>query len=91
MDDFRFLQKWAEFLGTKVERLTREREHVARLVVSQRGPFLLEQLFDKLAASNNEVRVSRATVYRAMKLMEEAGLVRKFQRLSDDYYEVCSE
>lgn len=88
MDELTPFEKFREFLLTKGERLTRERERVVQIVFSQRGPFLIEQLIDKLAANGNEVRISRATVYRAVKLLEEAGLLRKSQRLSDDYYEV---
>lgn len=89
MDERTFQEKFREFLETKGERLTRERVQVVQQISAQRRSFSVEELITCLGASNQEVRVSRATVYRAIRLLEEAGLILKSPRHGGgDFFEV---
>lgn len=89
MDEPTLREKFREFLLTKGERLTRERVRVVQEIIAQCGPFSIEKLMSRLCANNHAIRVSRATVYRAMKLLEEAGLILKSPRFGgDDFFEV---
>lgn len=71
------IEKFREFLLTKGERLTRERSIIIEEVFAQHEHFDADDLIAKVARDKSGRRVSRATVYRALKLLEEAGLLRK--------------
>ncbi|MCA8991015.1 MAG: transcriptional repressor [Planctomycetaceae bacterium] len=78
------MEKFREFLLTKNLRMTRERATIVEEVFSSHEHFEAEQLVQRLA----EQRVSRSTGYRTVKLLEEAGLIRKVARQdSRDVYE----
>lgn len=69
-------EKFKEFLLTKGLRMTRERATVLEEVFATHEHFEAEQLVQRLA----EQRISRSTGYRTVKLLEEAGLIRKVAR-----------
>lgn len=69
-------EKFREFLQTKGLRMTRERVTIVEQVFSSHEHFEAEQLIQQLADQN----VSRSTVYRTLKHLEEAGLIRKVAR-----------
>lgn len=69
-------EKFREFLQTKNLRMTRERATIVEHVFSSHEHFEAEQLIQQLA----EQRVSRSTIYRTLKHLEEAGLIRKVAR-----------
>jgi Fe2+ or Zn2+ uptake regulation protein len=58
-------------------RSTRQRRLLAELVASRRGGFTADELWD--AARRVGPRVSLATVYRTLGLLEEAGQVRRLE------------
>lgn len=74
------VDKFREYLMTKGQRLTREREIIVDEVFSDHEHFDTDQLVDRLSGRNDKRRVSRATVYRALSAMEDAGLLRKVAR-----------
>ncbi|MDA0282175.1 MAG: Fur family transcriptional regulator [Planctomycetota bacterium] len=74
------VEKFREYLVTKGQRLTREREIIVEEVFSDHEHFDTDQLVDRLSGRNDKRRVSRATVYRALSAMDEAGLLRKVAR-----------
>ena len=72
--------KFREYLVTRGMRLTRERELVVAEVFSHHEHFDSDQLVErlagqKLAGQKEGKRVSRATVYRTLNEMVEAGLL----------------
>jgi Fur family ferric uptake transcriptional regulator len=74
------LEKFREFLLTKGERLTRERSIIVEEVFAEHEHFDADTLIARVGRDKTGRRVSRATVYRALKLLEEAGLLRKVAR-----------
>lgn len=80
--------KFREYLVTRGMRLTRERELVVAEVFSHHEHFDSDQLVERLAGQKDGKRVSRATVYRTLNEMVEAGLLRKVARTQNrDVYE----
>ncbi len=74
------IDKFREFLLTKGERLTRERSIIIEEVFAEHEHFDADTLVSRVSSNKGGRRVSRATVYRALKLLEEAGLLRKVAR-----------
>ena len=72
--------KFREFLTTKRWKFTREREIILEEVFSDHEHFDTDQLVLRLSGRNDGKQVSRATVYRTLSAMEEAGLLRKVAR-----------
>ncbi len=73
-------EKLEEFLATRGLRLTQERSAILDEVFSSHLHFDGDELAARLASRPGAVRVSRATVYRALRLMVEAGLLRRVAR-----------
>lgn len=77
-------EKFQEYLATKGMRLTHERSLIVEDVFADHSHFDAEELVERLRKRN----VSRATVYRTLNCLEEAGLLRKVARTNDrDVYE----
>lgn len=74
------IEKFREFLVTKDQRLTREREIIVAEVFADHEHFEPDQLIERLGRRTDGRRVSRSTVYRTLASMEEAGLLRKVAR-----------
>jgi Fur family ferric uptake transcriptional regulator len=72
--------KFEEFLATRALRLTPERAAIVEEVFSSHKHFDGDELTARLINRKADVRVSRATVYRALRLMVEAGLLRRVAR-----------
>jgi len=68
-------ERLREHLRARNLRLTPERLHVLEGVLSREGHFDAEQLLEYLRRSNKSV--SRATLYRTLDHLAEAGLVKK--------------
>ena len=67
--------KFSQYLRTKGLSLTQERETILNEVFSKEGHFEAEELLFSLRKKKK--RVSRATVYRTLDLLVDAGLVGK--------------
>lgn len=81
-------EKYREYLATKSLRMTRERSIIVDEVFSSHEHFDAEQLVQRLAQRSDGRRVSRSTIYRSLKQLEEAGLIRKIARQEErDLYE----
>ena len=74
------IEKFREYLLTKKDRLTRERSIIVEEVFAQHEHFDADDLIARVGRDKSGRRVSRATVYRTLKLLEEAGLLRKVAR-----------
>jgi Fur family ferric uptake transcriptional regulator len=78
------VDKFREYLATRGKRLTQERETVVRAIFEEHEHFDSDQVVTRLTQPRREGgRVSRATIYRTVREMEEAGLIRKVARSND--------
>ncbi len=73
-------EKFREYLAMTGQKFTREREFILEEVFSDHEHFDTDQLVLRLSGRKDGKQVSRATVYRTLKAMEEAGLLRKVAR-----------
>lgn len=73
------VDKFREFLTTKGQRLTHERQRIAEEVFSDHEHFDADQLTQRLRSAGTKA-VSRATVYRTLNLMVDGGLLRRVAR-----------
>lgn len=77
------LEKYREFLASKGLRMTRERSIIVEEIFSSHEHFDADTLIERLAQSRGVRRVSRSTIYRSLKMLAEAGLIRKVVRQDD--------
>jgi Fur family ferric uptake transcriptional regulator len=70
------------FIASKGLRRTSQRDAIVRSVFSQDEHFSAEELYDRLHRTSDDI--SRATVYRTLGLLVEAGLLREID-LGDDH------
>jgi len=75
--------KFQEYLATQGMRLTQERSTVVEDVFSQHEHFDADQVVERLTTAKGRRRVSRASVYRTLTLLEDAGMIRKVARSND--------
>ena len=68
-------EHFREFLATRKLRMTREREELLAAIFHAPRHFEAEDLIKTL--KQRDGRVSRATVYRTLSLLEECGILRK--------------
>lgn len=72
--------KFREYLSTRGMRLTPERELIVTEVFATHEHFDTDQLVERLKLQKDNRKVSRATVYRTVREMVEAGLLRQVAR-----------
>ena len=78
------IEKFREYLSTQGKRLTQERETIVREIFAEHEHFDSDQIVARLTQPKRDGgRVSRATIYRAVREMQEAGLIRKVARSND--------
>ena len=77
------VEKFREYLATRGKRLTQEREIIVGEIFSDHEHFDVDEVVARLDRPSDGRRVSRATVYRTVKALEEAGLIRKVARTND--------
>jgi len=77
------VEKFREYLATRGKRLTHERAIIVDEVFASHEHFEADELVARLATGKNGRRVSRATVYRTLNQLVEAGLLRKVARPND--------
>ena len=61
------------FLRTKGLKYTAERADILQAIIDHDGPFEAEELL--LEMRTHDHRVSKATIYRTLKLLQEAGII----------------
>jgi Fur family ferric uptake transcriptional regulator len=82
------LEKFGEWLATQGQRLTAERRIIVEEIFADHEHFDVDRVVGRLTQRNDGRRVSRSTVYRAIAMLEEAGLIRKIARADGrDLYE----
>jgi len=67
------IERFRTFLRERSLRITQVRERVALAALQRRGHFDVDEVVAELRRGG--VRASRATVYRALPLLEQAGLI----------------
>lgn len=77
------VDKFREFLKTKGQRLTPEREAVVRAVYATHEHFDADHWVNSLSTQPGRKAASRSTVYRTLERMVEAGLIRKVALVND--------
>ena len=77
------IAKFADFLQQQGLKLTSEREALLREIFSIHYHFEADELLFKM--KQNNVKISRATVYRTLELLVKSGLVRRVH-LGEDHY-----
>ena len=77
------VEKFREYLATRGKRLTQEREIIVSEIFSDHEHFDVDEVVARLDRPSDGRRVSRATVYRTVGQLEEAGLIRKVARAKD--------
>ncbi len=77
------VDKFREFLKTKGQRLTPEREAVVRAVYATHEHFDADHWVNSLSTQPGRKAASRSTVYRTLERMVEAGLIRKVAQVND--------
>jgi len=80
------LERFEEFLQSRRMRMTQQRRQIVDEVFSRHEHFNADELCDLLGRSSAG-RVSRPTVYRTLKELEEAGLLRKMNLAGRRVYE----
>jgi Fur family transcriptional regulator, ferric uptake regulator len=71
------LQGWAEFLATNNLRATEPRRLIAQAIAQSPGHFDAETL--RLRLKGQGRRLSRATIYRTLALLQSCGVLRRVQ------------
>ncbi len=77
--------KFREFLEIRGEKLTEPRKVLVRHIFSSHKHFDADELVAELHSSGS--KVSRATVYRTLRLLVEAGLLRELRLTNRTAYE----
>lgn len=79
--------KFAEYLSSRprVQRYTRQQRDMVDYIFSRHSHFDADQLIDELKRAN--FQVSRATVYRTLTKLVDAGLLRRIELGPRTYYE----
>ncbi|MDE6145629.1 MAG: transcriptional repressor [Muribaculaceae bacterium] len=81
---------FATYMGANGLRCTPEREHTLNVILGFRGRFSAAELLD--ACSGDEsMRVSRATVFNTLPLLEKAGIIRRMAHDRRVTYEVVRQ
>ncbi len=74
-----YLRAFSDYLRKKGKNLTQERISIFKTVLSKKSHFEADSIIYELRMG--EDRVSRATVYRTMKIMEEMGMIQAMHDL----------
>lgn len=90
MDSKLITHRFTDFLRSKRKNITPERMDILSEVLKQKGHFKIEDIILKMSIAQNPI--SRATVYRTIKTIEEAGLIKYIRSINDEkIYEVQTE
>ncbi len=79
-----------DYLRSEGKNITPERLEILDEVLRQKSHFKIDDIILKMATSRNPV--SRATVYRSIKTIEDAGLIKYLRSINDEkIYEIVKE
>ena len=80
-------ERFDEYLQSKGKRVTQQRRALVDHVFSRHEHFDADELIEQLGSQSTGAKVSRATVYRALDELVEAGLLRKMSIGNRSVYE----
>jgi Fur family transcriptional regulator, ferric uptake regulator len=82
-------EKFREYLASRPrsQRFTTQQRDMVRYIFSKHNHFDADELIDEMKGA--DFRVSRPTVYRTLKKLVDAGLLRKINLGTRTVYEVC--
>jgi Fur family ferric uptake transcriptional regulator len=72
-------ERFDEYLQSRGKRMTQQKRQLLKRVFERHEHFDAESLIEQLMAVDKAGRIGRATVYRFLKELVEAGLLREFQ------------
>src|SRR2546421_12211096 len=75
--------RFQDFLASNTLKLTHEREALVREIFATHYHFEADELLFKMKQKG--LKISRATIYRTLELLEKSGLVRRVH-LGEDHY-----
>jgi len=78
------VQQFKDFLGTRGFKSTREREIILKELEARKDHFNAEKLYSIL--NRKGTRVSRPTIYRTLKLLEQFHLIERLDVKKNCYY-----
>jgi Fur family transcriptional regulator, ferric uptake regulator len=80
-------ERFDEYLQSRGKRMTQQKRQLLKRVFERHEHFDAESLIEQLMAVDKGGRIGRATVYRFLKQLVEAGLLREFQLDGRSVYE----
>ena len=80
-------ERFKEYLQSRGMRVTKPRRTLVDHVFARHEHFDADELMDELSSPNAPRRVARATVYRTLNELVDAGLLRRFNLGGRDVYE----
>ena len=80
-------ERFEEYLQSRGKRITEQRRALVEHIFSHHEHFDADTLNDQFTKDNHSANVSRPTVYRTLKDLVDAGLLRKFELDGRDVYE----
>jgi len=80
-------ERFEEYLQSRGKRMTQQKRKLLKRVVARHEHFDAETLIEQLVSSDRAGRIARATVYRFLKELVDAGLLREFQLDGRSVYE----
>ena len=81
------VEKFGEFLAIRGEKLTSPRRTLIEHIFNSHKHFDAEELVGELQATDAKHKVSRSTVYRTLRLLVEAGMLRELRLGNRTAYE----
>jgi Fur family ferric uptake transcriptional regulator len=80
-------ERFEEYLQSRGKRMTQQKRLLLARVVDRHEHFDAETLIEQLMATDRAGRIGRATVYRFLKELVDAGLLREFKLDGRSVYE----
>ena len=80
-------ERFDEYLQSRGKRMTQQKRQLLKRVFERHEHFDAESLIEQLMAVDKAGRIGRATVYRFLNELVEAGLLREFQLDGRSVYE----
>ncbi len=81
---------YIDYLRSEGKNITPERMEILDEILKQSNHFQIDDIIDRM--TNSRHKVSRATVYRSIKTIEDAGLIKYIRSIHDEkIYEVIEE
>jgi Fur family ferric uptake transcriptional regulator len=80
-------ERFEEYLQSRGKRMTQQKRQLLQRVIARHEHFDAEMLIEQLMATSKAGRIGRATVYRFLNELVEAGLLREFKLDGRSVYE----